>query len=695
MTEAPQNAEPPAPHAGVGSITGGAESVVTDPHAPVNAGSGPQFNIHTPDAAELIDRLSGAAWRQRSPGVVPDDELELTAACFVEPAGFAAARGVLRTRRTVIVTGNPGSGRTATGIRLLQTVGGDQCRIRRLPDEEYRDDSREEVTLLDETRIRPNELLLLNLATDGDNQFRVLVPTLDRYRQAVRDANAHLVMVLSPEQAEAVDESRRLVVPISGPDMGAVIVGHLQHRDIDATPADIDGADACSLLRSVGDAVTFADLTHRARRDADGAGTLQRWLSTARSAMKSWEDDVAAHVSQCRGTRGSALLLSVAMLDGCSADSVFEAARDLQARLVDSVAEVPEFERPGFLAELAALDVGVEADRTVHLGKPDYDAALRNRFWAEFPGLRPTFEAWTEELLVSPHLPHGEKMHLAVCLAKQSLRYGRVDAVLRMIQRWGSGAGMRGRADSTVQILRVMLEDTYWARAVRHRIFAWAHDSHLAVGFARVLIVVCSRYLMETYPDQAIVRLHHLARYAAAPADQEAAEELLRLAGEGQDNYVRVLGRLADRLGARTSAARAFGVDTELLWRVSTPCMLAPHRLMAHREAMRVRANLVTAMTAVMAVRVEAAYRYGQRWLAACARDARWDPMLAVAVEAAGSAGRYPVLYCAALHWERAGAPEERTARHRVATTLRARIDAAQGLFSDPPRSTGDEEVSA
>jgi hypothetical protein len=171
--------------------------------------------------------------------------------------------------------------------------------------------------------------------------------------------------------------------------------------------------------------------------------------------------------------------------------------------------------------------------------------------------------------------------------------------------------------------------------------------------------------MARSHPDQALVRLHHLARRTSGPIGAEARTAVLRLARSDHRLYRRMLDRLAIGI-----AQGHWGADRDLFLDLADPVRLIGYRT--------VRDALTTGWSGVLPHPVESWAASLRRWLTACEDVRQRDLVLRVLATAcavdARTSGR---LYRTALDWLRA----ERTAgRADTVALLLQKINTAQGI---------------
>jgi hypothetical protein len=197
----------------------------------------------------------------------------------------------------------------------------------------------------------------------------------------------------------------------------------------------------------------------------------------------------------------------------------------------------------------------------------------------------------------------------------------------------------------------------------------------LSADLAQILVQMCAGVLAGSHPDQALVRLHHLARRDRGDR-VGAVAELRNLAGADRRLLRLLLSRCADNLGEQANTRRA---DLAVFPRAVDPRgLLGPHPVVSRPDS---RDHLVSCWRAVLthgdAVNVAAEL---QEWLDVGAGGGQATALLEVLVAAA--AGRFrpiAVLTAAIRRWERDGGGVP-AVRERTAAELIRSLERTQGL---------------
>ncbi|MGW1786857.1 hypothetical protein ACWCQQ_48570, partial [Streptomyces sp. NPDC002143] len=387
-----------------------------------------------------------------------------------------------------------------------------------------------------------------------------------------------------------------------------------------------------------------------------------------------------------------ALLFTTAMLHGAHADVIHRSAALLLSTLNTPRDKTPLLEGKDLAERLKEIGAAARPDGHVRFDRLDYDASVRVHFWDHMPDLRQLFSTWTVQSteLDDPHVTAELRKRLVSRLADQYLRTGRGNDLAFLAEEWSAAPSNRVRLEAAVDTLACGLHHARYGRSLRMLVYHWCKGKHLTGSLAQVLLRVCTDVIAPIHPDQAVTRLHHLARRerGATPA----LDALCRLAASSP----RLRRLMLDRL-TRHSAAPA--VDARLFLRISDPAALtdpagAPRPLIDEKSVQ----DFVMAGWAQALARLPQPHwqPYAERWLhTACTADDHRDRLLGLLVDAAGGNGRtLAALYSAARAAEPAG-PGGRASGAATTERLLQKISTAQGLRPPaaptppaPPRGT-------
>ncbi|MFC4562821.1 hypothetical protein ACFO4E_13220 [Nocardiopsis mangrovi] len=674
--------------------TGSTATSVGAVDGPAHTGSGDQYNMFRLfGAAGAYEEVGEGRLRKRAARVVTEEQRNRTGAFFVPPPGFEEARSMLAGKgRTVIVSGSPGSGRRTAAVTLLDVAGESGTRFHELPDIAIAPGASAE-TILDPETVHRGDRVLLDLSADPGLLSRIQ-PALETYRDAVQAEDAYLAVVISQGQADELrDEFHDLIVKLGRPDGVHALEKHLrvQGTRLGGYPLRTHRAAAWAADARLGEIAHFARLVRDARLDGPNAG-VGAWLTEALSALAERGTEVAKKVDGLSDSWERAVLLSAALLDGCGVDAVFTAAQQLMGILQIPEPEIPLLERAVFRSQLDHLGVAIRPDRTVGFAGLGYAAALRDCFWDGHPDLAPKFLQWADRCMRDRRMSAADRDAIAERLAEQYLRLRSYELLFRQVRRWATdnrqGASLAPQA--AYALGEALLGPREAGRAARRQVYWWARENALPEELAQVLIAVCAGVMVETQPDEALVRLHHIARRGRSGVRRAAMDALLELA-EKPPRFRQLLARLAEasenRQGSSRSSGQGWEADHELLWRLTEPGrLLAVVGAGPLTAGGWVRSRLVTALADAL-TDDDQLRRHTERLLQGLALGTAPIGLLDLLVEAGSVAGRLAHLYTVARRWALGPAdPAERAESARAATALLERVNRAQGL---EPIATG------
>lgn len=436
----------------------------------------------------------------------------------------------------------------------------------------------------------------------------------------------------------------------------------------------------------------FADRVRRARAAFPARDGFATWCKQSRDARTQWRTEVAELVARRCAAPQRALLFATAMLHGAHADVVHRGAALLLSTLNTPRDETPLLEGKDLAERLAEISAAAGSDGRVRFDKLDYDAAVRAHFWDHMPDLRHLFSTWTAQSteLDDPHITSDLRKTVVSRLADQYLRTGRGNDLAFLAEEWSAAPTSRARLEAAVDTLACGLHDPRSGRSLRMLVYSWCKGKRLTGNLAHVLLRACTDVIAPTHPDQAITRLHHLARRerGATPA----LDALCRLAATS----ARLRRRMLDRVTLHSAAPT---VDARLFLRICDPVALtdpadAPRPLIDEKG---VQDCAIAGWAEALARLPQPRWQpYAERWLhTACTADSHRDRLLAVLVDAAGRNGStLAALYSTARAAEPA-APGGRASGAATTERLLQKISTAQGLRPPaaptppaPPRGT-------
>lgn len=452
--------------------------------------------------------------RRRSPLRCADDELTWLAARFVPPRGFGRARETLQVHRTVLLDGPAGSGRRTAAQMLLHEL--EEGRFHELLPEDWQDNR---------DIVGPGDRVWLNLSDVEDELWAGNHETLSALRASVRDRSAFLIVIL-PDSIVLDPFLSEFRVRIERPSQSVVLRRYLALDHIpQPAPSEDLNLEFLRIDRSMDAIAKHAEAIVSVWLQKHGTGALSAWSSAAERIGPVHEAAVATEVARLSGASERALLLTTAMMHGAHADPIYHAAESLLEK-----AGLPSGER-SLLTE-DALDVRLKSigarigpAGTVSFEKPAYDMDVRAYFWAHMPQLRRDIREWAVTIIDSPGLTDTDREEFVRRYAEQCLdaRY-RTDwagFVEKLTSSWN-----RERLTAAARVLQRGLEDESSSRTFRRQIYAWSTDRALTAPRAEVLVAACRDEIALTHPDEALVRLHHVARREPQSSARQALLEL-------------------------------------------------------------------------------------------------------------------------------------------------------------------------
>ncbi|MFD8821657.1 hypothetical protein ACFV1C_04715 [Streptomyces sp. NPDC059605] len=590
------------------------------------------------------------------------------AKCFVYPRGYGqAADRLTLPGAVVLLDGPPGTGRRSAATMLLEKASVAGGRVEELPsswEEGAPDTSADDRYLLD-----------LSGVTDAD--YPAAQRTLMRYRSLVEQCGARMVAVLPAGLGWLLDpDLSPLVVPLERPRGRAVFSRYLRVRGLAFDPDQLATDELTHMFTTapMRELSRLGELVVQAR-DSDRYGSrFANWRDEAVAAATNWSDEVSRHLRQHRSVPERALLLTAAMTSGASAETVLASAHALLDVLRHQPDETPRLAQADLGEQLEVLSLEREGDGRVRFRRLAYDSAVRKHFWENFPDLRPSFRDWVGRCMEIPGLRTEERAHLVARFAEQALSTGRPDDLRVLVEKWThSSAGGRLRAEAAAALEFGLSHDEYGSR-FRAQVYGWATAARISPDLARVLIDVCQQVMAVTHPEQAMVRLRHLAlRQETTAGDAAAARSaLLELARANRRLYRRLVQRL---LSTRTA-----GLGTDMVLELLDPAEL---RIVPPWQ------EFTLAWRAIMTAKPAAVWTsLARHWLTALVEHRAEDKVLsALLLAASGDRELLNLLYVTVCDWA-ARAPAatstdtrtQRDDRSRIADRFCREIDLVQGV---------------
>jgi hypothetical protein len=561
---------------GIGRVAGDVGTFVQDPSGALHTGSGSQLSLN--GTGYTLYFGDGGVQRQLPPRELIAHRISWLRRRFIAPSNFSEATGRMsEAAGVVLLAGPPGCGRRSAAVMLLCPDQRAAYSITLVPAEIDDGSPSAEFRPLGRDDISPGQLLLLDLSEIGEEAFKKNQEHLHSLQPAVAAKDAKLVVILPADHHNAVgDDFASLRVSIGSPDPLAVLAAHLRASGITAETRDLTLHHRRLRSLSMANIAKFADRVQDVRR-REPDGDLSRWMAEAISDGANRDAFVEDLVSKRADAPPRALLLSAAMLEGISIESVFKAHHDL-LRVLGFEAAV---ERTGIEFEtvdqaLAGLGVEHELGSARHLSFADHELspALTAYYWDQFPWIREDWASWVRELVADGSLDLTEQKRVAARLAEQCIRSRQADLALDIAEQWAKHGNQSTRL-TAYEVLCRLLTDEGTGNQARQRIYQWSRDAKLQHGVAGIVIALCVQVISHLYFDQAIVRLAWLAKHGNSAVRLDARQGLKDLARSAGDHR-RVLELLLEewRFDADTFAVVSLPTDSTSIRQVTEDARL-------------------------------------------------------------------------------------------------------------------------
>ncbi|MEV0407281.1 hypothetical protein [Actinoallomurus sp. NPDC050550] len=560
----------------------------------------------------------GAAPRKQ-----PADELRWLKQRFIKPVGLDKAREVLKASHTVFLYGLPGSGRIAAAKMLLWDLrdGGRQ------PHELVLQENGNGPSI-DRSHVGDGDLVWLDLSQVAGTRWDEVHNELSSLRAMVQDRDAYLVVVLPDETAAHLGSTlARYRAEIQRPAVDEVLSRYLWAEDI-PRPVPLPPLRFLDADRRMEEIPQYVGLISMAR-DESLEGSFVTWCEDAYQALFVQAQEVAEQVAELSSGPQRALLLAVAMLHEAHPDVIHQAGVDLLDAVAHPSGDDRLLERAPLDQRLKEIDAKVDSSDSVRFEKLDYDAAVRSYFWAHMPELRNPLQGWVKQTADSLDLSLRERTTLVKHFTEQCLTERYRPALVSLVEQWTAHPTTTRRMEAAALVVRRGLRDEKQGRSFRRQIYEWSQRDGLSERLAEVIIVACRDEMMATHPDEALVRLHHVARRERGDL---ARETLVGLVSGAPRLRRQMLTRLTDPRSEPGKWQR----DVELFLEIADPEALTDpgrrnHALLAEST---IRQQLTTGWSLVFSRRPYEVWTPSVRWwLRVAAADERHrHPLLDVLV---------------------------------------------------------------
>ena len=558
---------------------------------------------------------------------------------FTRPSGINDAYDTLERNNIVFLDGTRGSGRTTAARVLLRELPRGTGRYHEISTV-ARGKSPE---ILTPDLVEEEDRMLLDLSPVNETLWKQYHDRLLGFHKTLVDKRAFLAVVLPHQYADQLSadfiEYRKTV---DRPDGLEVLIAHLRVHGVAIRrprPTSQVLSDYLGISPPMRELARLADLILEAREALRGDGSFTDWCELAIAARTARAEEVDSFVPELRKGSQRALLLTVAMLHGAPADAIHRATVLLQEILGIPSDTRPLLEHKGLAERLRKVGAARDTSACVHFEKLRYDHAVRRHFWLNMPDLRQPLRSWVNRVLSLPELPAADHERLVVRFAELCLTTNGVADLLDTAWYWaGKSDGRSTYLQAAAELLRWGVRNEEVSLGFRVQIYRWSLRT-MADGPRRVLIEVCLKVMSVYYPEQAVVRLHHLAR-GEPPGRRPARDALLGFVAQDPGLLRYLLYRLVVFPSTRPGH-REF--DVRLFLDLTTVPARPPH---AFLRGPSTRGWLTVCWTDVFQHAKNKTWRpYLERWITAA--DTADDPAIirhALDVLIAAAADDYPAL---------------------------------------------------
>ncbi|AUG75522.1 hypothetical protein CFP65_0560 [Kitasatospora sp. MMS16-BH015] len=638
---------------------------IDDAEGQTHTGSGNQYNINNSYFFDRNDRFSRAG----DPLRVAIDERRWLSERFVPPSGYGDAVERFEEGGTaVLLSGARGCGRRTAAVVLLHHAG--------RPEAPFREAALDDPPV-SQIELAQGERVFIDLTAVPDQRFAEAQQLVQSYREKTERVGGRLAVAAPRDRDQLLLPAlRALSVSIDRPDGARVLAKHLTKAGLGVSPAELRRSALDWLLdpSPMRDLQRLAELVLQAR---SRGGAFEQWAERASEALQDRGLIAAQKIAALESGHERALLFAAAMLEETPADIAFLLYKRLLTSLRHPEEEAPRLDRADLSARLTNLGISV-VDGRIRFDGLAFGAAVRSHLWLYYPDLRGGFRAWvTETVQTTTWLDGPDRGRLVARLTEQCLHAGEVTALGDLVADWAKHLKLLPLA---MAVLEQSLRDEQRGAEVRAQVYLWATSSNTELTLVRGLARVCVDVIAPYHPDQALVRLHQLAR-REPDGPRYARASLFELVEGDRRLYRRLLVRLAE------------GMELERPWRRDALIFLA---LVATPPPEPWYAELVRCWRGPFVLAAE--WSGGvESWLAAARlTPARSDRLLDVLIEAAdGRSGVLSRCYLIAERWARQPEVEPGlVGRREVARRFRQKIDRAQGIepFEPTPAGAAEEE---
>lgn len=542
----------------------GGTSVTGDANVTVRGDVGGSISVKLRKREELIQIFGdGTGYRD----LIVRDEIDpghliWLKARFAKPDNFTEIVDALRDDKVLFLRGRPRSGRWTVGACALEVVSGIETPTINVIDFD-------EGTQLALRRVAQKAHVLLDL-TETDSE--VLDDAEDQLRSflgTIAAADAHLVVLL-PEQPplglQPLYQGR--IKAITEPDAEDVLRAHLQTTGI-AVKEVLAEREISEALASAhpADAARLADLIVREHHLAGEDTAISVVAGQAVLAYGNWSTELISVYDKEEDRNRRSLLLTVALLDGCSTETQYWAERELLTIAGYPLINGNLLEGRGFAGRLTELKGVRFTDDRARFDRLDYDRSVLRHVWRGYPELRDKLVEWVTNLGLGsqPRLDDDATAGMVdrffdLCASQDALKY-----IAQVAESWAA-SGRAAQANMAAGLVTAAALDDRSAAVVHRLLNRWAAKPDLSSALVRLVLKVCQSEFGRMYTDKALTRLGNLAVHHERWVNDEVVAAVLDLV-RSNGAFPQVLTKLDEwmRSGKERQRAVAVRILRELL----------------------------------------------------------------------------------------------------------------------------------
>lgn len=510
------------------------------------------MNNHYGDIYNIGDRIGALLTPPfAAPRRVAEDQLITLQRQFARPEGITAAYDVLEREHTVIVHGDPGSGRSSAARVLLCELPRDNGTYHELTPEQPEPGSSGRWLPLD--LVGAHDRMLLDLSAAEEKTWHAVHKELSDFRHAVLRKGSFLVVVL-PASHQLSPQFVHLKARIKRPDAIEALTRHLRLAAVDEDVRERAPAALRTYLRTL---PPMRELARLAESIASlrGPGGFAAWCNEALAAQTDRTDDVAQLVPELKEGRERALLLTSALLNGARAEVVHRGTNLLVQEAGSAHDDRPLLEHRGLSDRLKVMGAELGTNARVRFTSPGFAGAARRYFWTNLPDVRDPLGKWMRTAVTLRDLEAADLGALVERFTDLCVQTRDYDRLTDLVERWTTDSARHStEVRAAAHLLKRGVENEHSGNRFRAEIYDWS-TRQVTGNLRQVLAEVCEKVMSIHHPEPALVRLHHLARHEPRPG--VARTSLFRYVNQDSRLQRRLLARLATTQSPRHHRADA------------------------------------------------------------------------------------------------------------------------------------------